>query len=109
MASYAYALTVDAVSQVSASGTVAEKFETTVLLATGASDVSLTLSTLTDPIYVIVVGAKGVSFKIGAGGTDAIGANPFGAFCDDDGLGETTILLSNSDAQDHEVKVFAGE
>lgn len=109
MATYDYSFTFDSVEEVDESGTVTEKFDHTLQLANGASDVSLTLGAMTDPIFIFVLGATGVSFKLASGGTDAIGANPFGAVCDDDGLGVTEILLSNSDSVEHTVRVMAGE
>jgi hypothetical protein len=109
MASYAYSVDLDSVELASQTGTVGEKFSHTMLLGAGDSDTSLVLGAITDPKYIIVVGAKGVSFKLGAAGTDVIGANPIAIVADEDGLSETQILLSNSDSQEHEVQVYAGE
>lgn len=108
MTAYAISTTVQGVSA-SGAGTITEEFVTTITLAASASDISLTLGGITDPKYVIVVGGTGCSFKIGAGGADAIGCNPFGAFCDPDGLSETIVLLSNSDGQSQAVTIYAGE
>ena len=91
-------------------GTVGEAFEHTLELAGLASDISLTLGTITDPVYIIVIAAaEGVSFKLGAGGADDIGAYPVGMVSDTAGLSETIILLSNSAMAAISVTVLAGE
>ena len=90
--------------------TPTEQFEALVKLALGAADVSLTLGTLAAPKMIAVFGAEGVSFKIGAGGTDSIKADPFAIIFDENGdIGETAILLSNSDSVEHDVYVYAYE
>ena len=81
-----------------------------VSLEAAASDTVLKLNLLTDPKILVVIGAKGVSFKLDSTGTDAIAANPIAVLGDEDeGLGIDEILLSNSDSQAHEVTVIAFE
>jgi hypothetical protein len=89
--------------------TVTELFEHTMTLVAGAANDSVDLGGITDPQYIIVFGGTGVSFKLGAAGTDDLEANPFGAVSDEEGLGITEILLSNSDGVDHDVVIYAGE
>lgn len=111
----AYTLTVTALvdgktTTATETGTVGEVFENVVKLAGGAVDISLTLGTLTDPKFIVVMSADpGVSFKLGAGGADSIGASPAGVVADADGLNETIILLSNSGVAEYDVTVIAGE
>jgi len=109
MATYTYSAVLDAVTLVTQTGTVGEKFQHTMLLGAGASDINLAIGAITVPVYLIVVGAKGVSFKLNGAGTDAIGAYPLAVVTDEDGLTLTAILLSNTDSQEHEVTVYAGE
>jgi hypothetical protein len=109
MASYTYTAALDAVTLVTQTGTVGEKFQHTMKLAAGASDINLAIGAITVPKYLIVVGAEGVSFKLDAGGTDAIGAYPIAVVTDEDGMTLSAILLSNSGAQEAEVTVYAGE
>lgn len=80
----------------------------TVKLEAGASDVSLALSLLTDPVMIYVEGASGVSFKL-AGGTDVIPCNPCALITDFDGFTNASILLSNSSGIEVNVKVVAIE
>jgi hypothetical protein len=80
----------------------------TVKLQAGASDISLTLSLLTDPTMIYVEGASGVSFKL-AGGTDVIPCNPCALICDGDGFSNASLLLSNSSGVEVDVKVVAIE
>lgn len=89
--------------------TVTEQFEHTMTLVAGASDENVDLGGITDPQYIIVFGATGVSFKLDSTGTDSLEANPFAAVSDEDGLGVDEILLSNSDGVDHDVVIYAGE
>lgn len=87
-----------------------EEFWTTVKLAAGAADTSVALGSLTDPQVVIVIGAEGVSFKLGAAGTDAVAADPIAVVSDEvNGLGIAAVLLSNSSAVEREVTVIAWE
>lgn len=90
--------------------TPGEVFNQTLKLAAAASDTSLTLGTLTDPKFIAVYGGEGISFKLGSGGTDAITADPMAIICaDNDGIGESIILLSNSSASEVVVYVYAEE
>ncbi|HID63651.1 MAG TPA: hypothetical protein EYP49_13080 [Anaerolineae bacterium] len=87
-----------------------ETFWAEVSVAAEASDVTLKLNLLTDPKILVVIGAKGISFKLDSTGTDAIRANPVAVVGDEDeGLGIDEILLSNSDTQAHTVTVIAAE
>jgi len=86
-----------------------ERFSSdTVKLEAGASDVTLTLSLLTNPTLLYVQGASGVSFKL-TGGTDVIPANPCALITDADGFANASILLSNSSGVEVDVKVVAIE
>lgn len=106
---YSYSLTVESETAVTGSGTESEKFRHALKLAAGATDVSLTLGTITDPVYIAVLAAEGVSFKLASGGTDAIGANPCAFVADETGLGVSEILLSNSSGAEVDVTVLAAE
>jgi hypothetical protein len=91
-------------------GTISESFWAEVKLPAAASDTSLALNLLTDPVMLVVIGDTGISFKLNAGGTDAISADPIAVIADDnDGLDITAILLSNSDGEEHDVTVIAFE
>lgn len=104
---YTYTLTVNS-EATTQTGTPSENFKAVVRVPAAASDLSLTLGLLTDPVFVSVVGGAGISFKI-TGGTDAIGANPCALIANEDGLGISTVLLSNSSAVEVEVTVQAAE
>lgn len=91
------------------STTPGETFATEVKVPAGASDTSLKLGLLTDPVVLVVYGATGVSFKLDSTGTDPIKANPFAVVSDEDGLSIDEILLSNSAAQEQTVYVYAEE
>lgn len=106
---YSFSLTVESEDAVTGSGTSSEKFRHELKLAAGAADVSLTLGTMTDPVYISVEGAEGVSFKLATEGTDSIGANPCAIVADEDGLGISEILLSNSGGAETDVVVLAAE
>jgi len=87
-----------------------ETFWAEVSLPAAASDTVLKLNLLTDPKVLVVLGAKGVSFKLDSTGTDAIHADPVAVVGDeDDGLGIDEVLLSNSDSQAHDVIIIAME
>lgn len=91
-------------------GSFDEEFWTTVKLAAAAADISVALGTLTDPQVVIVIGGEGVTFKLGAAGTDDIGADPIGIAADEvNGLAIAAVLLSNSSGVEREVTVIAWE
>ena len=86
-----------------------ERFSSdTVKMAAGESDISVTLSRLTDPVLIYVQGASGISFKL-TGGTDVIPANPCALITDADGFGNASILLSNSSGVEVDVKIVAVE
>ena len=87
----------------------AERFESaTIKLPAGASDTSLALALLTNPVLIYVQGASGVSFKV-VGGTDVIPCNPCGLISDADGFANASILLSNSSGVEVDVKIVAIE
>lgn len=87
-----------------------EEFWTTVKLAGAAADISVALGGLTDPQVVVVVGAEGVSFKLGAAGVDSVGADPIAVVADEvNGLGIAAVLLSNSTGVERDVTVIAWE
>lgn len=90
-------------------GSLTEEFWTTITVAALASDDSIQLGSLTDPVVVIVIGADGISFKLGDTGADAIGANPVAVVSDEDGLGIDEVRVSNADAAPHAVTVIAWE
>ena len=80
-----------------------------VVIAAGAADTSVALGGMTDPKVLAVYGGTGVSFKLDSGGTDAIGADPLAVVGDENnGLGISEILVSNSGAQ-QTVGIFAAE
>ena len=90
--------------------TCTEVFRAQINVPAGAADTSLKLNLLTDPLALIVIGGKGVSFKLDAGGTDGIAADPVAVISDDaDGLAIDEILLSNDDAAEHSITVIAVE
>lgn len=106
---YSFSLTVESETAVTGSGDSSEKFRHEVKLAAGAEDVSLTLGMMTDPVYISVEGAEGVSFKLATEGTDSIGANPCALVADATGLGIEEILLSNSSGAEVDVVILAAE
>lgn len=106
---YSFSLTVESETAVTSSGDSSEKFRHEMKLAAGATDVSLTLGAMTNPVYISVKGAEGVSFKLATEGTDSIGANPCALVADEDGLGIEEILLSNSSGAEVDVTVLAAE
>ena len=81
-----------------ADASATEHFWMELSVANGASDSSVTLGGLTDPKILVVMSAStGVSFKLGAAGTDAVTADPFAVVgAETDGLGISSILVSNS-------------
>lgn len=104
------AVTVDSVSIVSETIVTTETLVTTVALPGLASDTSFALSLLTVPKYLIVVGPVGTSLKLGAAGADSIQCNPVAILTEADlGRALTEILLSNSQAQEASITIYAGE
>lgn len=102
--------TTDRTTTATADDTCTETFWAEVRLEAGAADTALKLNLLTDPKMLVVIGAKGVSFKLDSTGTDDINADPVAVVgCEDAGLGIDEILLSNADAVEHEVTVIAME
>lgn len=103
-------VTFDSVIIVTETIVTAETFSAEVKIAGLATDISLTLGLLTAPKYLIVVGPIGASFKLAAAGTDSIVCNPV-AIASEADLGDalTEILISNSQAQEATVTVYAGE
>jgi len=90
--------------------TLTEDFRSTVTVAAGAADDSLTLGGMTNPKALVVYGEQGITFKLGAAGADAVGADPIAVVIDEGGgLNIAAILISNADAVDHQVLVIAME
>lgn len=78
-------------------------------IAAGAADVNIKLGTLTNPLWLAVFGAEGVTFKIANGGT-ALDASPFGFVADiQNGLGISEIWVSNSHSAQQTVTIMAAE
>ena len=102
-------MVVDSVIDNTETGTESEYFRAKVSVPSGASDQVVYLGSITDPVFLAVLGAKGISFKLDSGGTDAIGAYPMALIMDNDGLGFEQILVSNDDGQSHEITIVAAE
>lgn len=78
-------------------------------IGAGESDLNIKLGTLSDPVWLGVVGADGISFKISESG-DALSASPYAFLANvDDGLGISEIWISNADAEEHTVTILAVE
>jgi hypothetical protein len=74
-----------------------------------ASDVNVKLGTLTDPKFLKVSGAVGITVKIAESGT-ALSANPWLFLSETtNGLGISEIWISNSEASEATVSILAGE
>lgn len=102
--------TTDRTKTVTGDDTCTETFWAEVSLPPAAVDTALLLNLLTDPKILVVAGGTGISFKLNAAGTDAIGADPIAIVANEDaGLNINQILLSNSDTQAHTVTVVAME
>ena len=110
MADVVIAVTIGGVAVATSTITPQETFQTMVRLPGAAVDTSLTLGLLTNPKYLVVAGPVGTSFKLNVGGTDAIQCNPIAVLTEEDlGRALTLILLSNSQAGEATVYVYAGE
>lgn len=74
-----------------------------------ASDVNIKLGTLTNPLFLKVDGAEGVSVKIAESGT-ALKANPWLFIADtDNGLDISEIWVSNSEPAEVTITILAAE
>ena len=102
--------TTDWTETITATGGLTEVFRADILVADGAADTSVVLAGLTDPKVLVVIGDVGISFKLDAGGTDAIGADPVAVVSDEgSGLAISEILMSNGDSVAHTVTIVAFE
>jgi len=91
-----------------ADSTYTQSFIMELTVAAAASDTSITLGGLTAPKVLIVLGADDISFKMDAGGTDIIDADPMAVICDEtDGIGVSALLMSNGGATDRVVTIIA--
>ena len=89
-------------------GTIKQQAWVTDTVAAAAADQSIALGGCDDPDIVIVLGDTGIVYKLGAAGTDDIGADEASLVADDDDrLGISAVLVSNADAVDHDVTVIA--
>lgn len=78
-------------------------------IAGSASDTEFSLGGVTDPIFIGVWGAEGVSFKLAEGGTE-LNAYPFACVADaQDGLNVSSILVSNGEADEKTFTILAIE
>ena len=102
--------TTDRTATATADDSCTEIFWAEVKLPSEAADTALLLNLLTDPKVLVVYGAKGVSFKLDADGTDAIAADPIAVVSNEgDGLAINQVLLSNGDTAEHTVTIMAFE
>jgi len=109
MADLAFSITVGDITVSSSITSYSELFQhPSAKVAAGASDVSLSLGTLTHPKLIFVAGPTGVSFKL-TGGTDVIPAFPGTLITDEDGFANASILLSNSGGAEATVQIVACE
>ena len=100
----------DRTKTATADESASEEFWVTVSIAAEASDITLTLSIVTDPKIVVIYGGKGISVKLGSAGTDSVGADPIAVIANEDaGLDISELLVSNSDTQAHAITVVAYE
>ena len=115
---YSVALTVQALEgttserseSATADASCNETFWAEVNVPAAASDTTLKLNLLTDPLVIVVIGGTGISFKLDSTGTDAISADPIAVVGNEgSGLDIDEILLSNSDTEEHTVIVIAFE
>ena len=102
-------MVVDSVIDNTETGTESEYFQAKVNVPSAASDKVVYLGSITDPVFLAVLGAEGITFKLDAGGTDAIGAYPMALIMNNDGLSIDRILVSNGDGQAHEITIVAAE
>ena len=79
----------------------------------GTTDEALALGMISTPklvaVAVVSEGAEGVSFKIGAAGTDDVSCCPIGVISDKAGFSCDQILVSNAGSVEAEVVVVAAE
>lgn len=102
--------TTDRTKTETADDSASEEFWISLTLTASAVDTSVTLGGLTDPKALIVIGGEGITFKLGAAGTDAVGADPVAVVGNEgDGLGIAAILLSNAESQARSVQIIAFE
>ena len=110
MPTYSHTITVNDDSAVQASTACTELFRHEMKLANGASDESLKLGLITDPIMIAVFSPDGaITFKLDSTGTDPIGAYPVAIVANGEGLGIDEILLSNASGAELDIVVIAIE
>ena len=110
MPDYSYTFTVNSDTDVLAETACTELFRHEMRLESDASDTSLKLGLITNPIFVAVFSPEGdVGFKLDSTGTDLIKAFPFGIAMDEDGLGIDEILLTNGAGNALDIIVIAAE
>jgi hypothetical protein len=101
--------TSDRSETVTADDTCTQSYWVEVVIAAGAADTSVALGGMTDPKILVVYGGNGVTFKLGAAGTDSVGADPIAVVGNENnGLNIAAILVSNSGAQ-QTVGILAAE
>lgn len=101
--------TSDRSETVTADDSCTQSFWLEVSITAGASDTNVALGGMTDPKILAVYGGNGIVFKLGAAGTDDVGADPIAVVGNEnDGLGIAAILVSNSGATQI-VGIYAAE
>ena len=107
---YTVAITPESESQTTQTGTETEKLRLRVQVTAGASDTNIKLGSMTNPKYLVVLGAQDVTIKLDSTGTDSLGTNPcLYVSDDDDGLGIDEILVSNAGAGAADIVILAAE
>ncbi len=81
------------------------------IVADGATDVAISLGSITNPKILIVVGAPGISIKLVTSTGTVINAYPFAAAlkCDTEGFAQTSFYVSNSGSQPQQISWLAAE
>ena len=109
MPSYTLEVDLNPISVEQAVSDATEKFTHELKLAGDAVDVSVSLGTISNPVIIAVECPDGCTFKLGSGGTDAIGAGPVAVVSNASGLAVTEILISNPGPSEVDVVVIAAE
>jgi len=80
-----------------------------IMIPAGTVDMSIPLTGLLSPEFLVTLGARGISVKRSALDTPLY-ADPMMIMARTvNGLGLTSILVSNSDTENHEIFIVAGE
>jgi hypothetical protein len=75
----------------------------------GVSDLNIKLGTLTNPLWLAIWGAEGITFNTTLTGSE-IDADPFAFLADEtNGLGISEIWVSNSSGQEQSITILAAE